>query len=772
MMNFMGREGMVWWQGIIEDVKDPEALGRVRVRIIGYHTEDRQQLPTDALPWASPIMPITSAAIAGIGQSPTGALPGAWVMGFFRDGEAAQDPIIFGTVYGRPNDTSQTTEDGSYPSSDERVPGASTNNETDVNRLARGTGVSEESGGSGDANGVSDGAANTGDQTAHGKVDQDGTPSDSENKKRLSKITTKNGKSTYVATIFAENFQNFINELEKTPAPNHPNGYTIYSIGGYNHRKSAAGSGAWSYHASGASIDINPRENPYSSQFITDMPSNTSAIAAKYGLGWGGDWTSKKDTMHFSMASAERGSVKLKRNGVVPDPNTGSQEGSPSSSGSSSVYGKGSPFLGEGNTRYTAPQNQPKIQTQARPAVNAQDWQSGKTYQVGDVVKNPVLSKGQNSTGGPPHTMKSGIISSASALGISAVDLATVISYETAGTFNPRKPGPTTKWGQHKGLIQFGEPQATQYGVDFTTEQSAIDTQLGSNGAVVKYLRDAGVKPGMGRLEVYSAINAGGIGEKYYGRSDSSSGGAAGTVRDKVNNQMAGHEVKANRLLQGTDEAKFVEQTVFIARKAGISGSDGGPRKSNLTDGDVLWEVANNEIQQQSVSEQFAEAEAAAATTSDGYTTNNKGISNTPAENKPAAVQQKENSIDETDLFKEPDNPYAAEYPYNKVLFTESGHIQEFDDTPGAERIHTMHKSGTFQEIHPDGTTVTKVVKDNYQIVFGENNIYVKGNLNIVVDKDVNIKVSGAVDAQIGKTLNSQSGGNTTIKAPRIDLNP
>ena len=139
---FTGMDGLVWWQGIVEDVDDPEALGRLRIRIIGFHTDDKGILPTTSLPWAMPLMPITSASIGGVGQSPTGALPGAWVMGFFRDGEQAQDPIVWGTVYGRPNDTSTGSDDGKYPSTEERCPGCSTTNETDVNRLARGTGVS------------------------------------------------------------------------------------------------------------------------------------------------------------------------------------------------------------------------------------------------------------------------------------------------------------------------------------------------------------------------------------------------------------------------------------------------------------------------------------------------------------------------------------------------------------------------------------------------------------------------------------------------------
>lgn len=142
--------------------------------------------------------------------------------------------------------------------------------------------------------------------------------------------------------------------------------------------------------------------------------------------------------------------------------------------------------------------------------------------------------------------LKSGITSTAEALGIDPVDLATVISYETAGTFDPTKSGPTTQWGTHRGLIQFGEPQAAKYGVNW---DDPLGSQLGPQGAVANYLRDAGVRPGMGILDVYSAINAGQVGR--YNASDANNGGAPGTVRDKVNNQMAGHREKALALLGG-----------------------------------------------------------------------------------------------------------------------------------------------------------------------------------------------------------------------------
>ena len=65
--------------GVVEDRQDPLKMGRVRIRAFGVHTEDRSKIPTEDLPWATPIMPYTSASISGIGESPTGPVEGTWV---------------------------------------------------------------------------------------------------------------------------------------------------------------------------------------------------------------------------------------------------------------------------------------------------------------------------------------------------------------------------------------------------------------------------------------------------------------------------------------------------------------------------------------------------------------------------------------------------------------------------------------------------------------------------------------------------------------------
>lgn len=105
---FAGKNGFVWFTGVVEDINDPLKLGRLRVRIAGYHTENRTDIPVAALQWAYPMSPIQSAGTSGIGHTPFGPLEGSWVMGFFRDGFNCQDPVIIGTY------ASEITEEPNY----------------------------------------------------------------------------------------------------------------------------------------------------------------------------------------------------------------------------------------------------------------------------------------------------------------------------------------------------------------------------------------------------------------------------------------------------------------------------------------------------------------------------------------------------------------------------------------------------------------------------------------------------------------------------------
>lgn len=131
--------------------------------------------------------------------------------------------------------------------------------------------------------------------------------------------------------------------------------------------------------------------------------------------------------------------------------------------------------------------------------------------------------------------------------------------------------------------------------------------------------------------------------------------------------------------------------------------------------------------------------------------------------------------------FSEPDpkglkvdtSPYtSAEYPYNHVYESESGHITEIDDTPGGERLYRQHKSGTYEEIVADGTKTVKVFGDNYELTAGANNVFVKGNINLTcsgtkrerIDGDYILEVGGDFTRKIHKNeqvkIGATGGGN------------
>jgi len=108
MEKYTGKDGFVWWVGVVEDRNDPLLLGRCRIRCYGWHSSDKNKVKTNDLPWAHPVQPISSAAISGVGQSPLGPVEGTWVVGFFRDGDEAQHPVFIGTLGGIPQEPNKT----------------------------------------------------------------------------------------------------------------------------------------------------------------------------------------------------------------------------------------------------------------------------------------------------------------------------------------------------------------------------------------------------------------------------------------------------------------------------------------------------------------------------------------------------------------------------------------------------------------------------------------------------------------------------------------
>ncbi len=123
--------------------------------------------------------------------------------------------------------------------------------------------------------------------------------------------------------------------------------------------------------------------------------------------------------------------------------------------------------------------------------------------------------------------------------------------------------------------------------------------------------------------------------------------------------------------------------------------------------------------------------------------------------------------------WEQPQSPYKGEYPYNKVTQTESGHVIEVDDTPGSERVHVYHKSGTFVEIDANGSIVKRAKGSSYEIVdrngkiaiSGKADISVNGACNIFVGNDANIEVDGDTNILCHNDITAMAGGKLNLSA-------
>jgi uncharacterized protein YcbK (DUF882 family) len=146
---------------------------------------------------------------------------------------------------------------------------------------------------------------------------------------------------------------------------------------------------------------------------------------------------------------------------------------------------------------------------------------------------------------------------------------------------------------------------------------------------------------------------------------------------------------------------------------------------------------------------------------------------------KGTVVQEKNNKrmlgakLPNGNAWDQPESAYRGAYPYNKVTQTESGHIIEIDDTPGAERLHIYHRSGTFVEIDNNGSIVKRAVGSSYEIIdrngkiaiAGRADISINGACNIYVGNDANIEVDGDTNITCHNDITAQAGGTFNLSA-------
>ncbi len=102
----------------------------------------------------------------------------------------------------------------------------------------------------------------------------------------------------------------------------------------------------------------------------------------------------------------------------------------------------------------------------------------------------------------------------------------------------------------------------------------------------------------------------------------------------------------------------------------------------------------------------------------------------------------------------------ASEYPSNQVKETESGHIIEYDDTFGRERIMLRHRSGSGVEMRADGSVVISSTKNNVNITAADQKVIVEGDAEIVYNGNVKMRVAGDFNLEVGGNFTSNVSGD------------
>jgi hypothetical protein len=127
--------------------------------------------------------------------------------------------------------------------------------------------------------------------------------------------------------------------------------------------------------------------------------------------------------------------------------------------------------------------------------------------------------------------------------------------------------------------------------------------------------------------------------------------------------------------------------------------------------------------------------------------------------------------VDLGNSWDEPITTYNAEYPKNHVYETEGGHIREYDDTIGYQRIHERHAAGTGYEIDNDGTKITRVKQDQYHIISNDDYIHIQGDAKSTIDKGLKVFVNKNAEAGNNYNIEVGAGANVTVQVNQGDIN-
>ena len=121
--------------------------------------------------------------------------------------------------------------------------------------------------------------------------------------------------------------------------------------------------------------------------------------------------------------------------------------------------------------------------------------------------------------------------------------------------------------------------------------------------------------------------------------------------------------------------------------------------------------------------------------------------------------------------WSQPTIPYNASYPYNHVYESESGHIREYDDTNGAERIHERHRTGTSYEIDESGNKTELTVSNHYNIIKGSSQALIEGLKDLSIDGHYKLYINKSGSPNNHYDIQVGAGANVNIQVDSGNVN-
>lgn len=683
----------MFYTGVVENRQDPLQLGRCQVRIVGLHTHDKTQLPTEQLPWSMPIQPVTSAAMNGIGSTPIGPVEGTTVIIMFADHDQ-QQPIMLGTVGGIPTAPKPIGDDDST------------------------------------------------------------LPIDAEPKTKDIVLRTVVGPVTGKQLTFYDPEEGKLNLTKGLKANMRivgfglPDECYIVSIDSPN------------------TITISTLVTGYGENILTfkDPPTNLDAVNRGNLIGVLVDGSGKPVT------SGDGTPVKA----AAPEPSP-TTAATPTPSATNTAIPVIPPPKSSSNAA--------KASEGIKALISACDKVGLTTKEQ----KCALLGIAGGESGWIPQNesfnySKSRIkqifsfltdeeadrYSDASKKGITREQFFSVIYGPTKRGKNFLGNQTDADGGKYygRGFIQLtGKANYKKYqdmankmglNLDLVNNPDSLDNDLNVSALVAAlYIKDrvpAGTKPTDHPGYFYAAKKAVGVNSP----------------------DIAARKLAYYEYFYGNPATGAVEKDAGAPPASPppeFSGTP-GPSAESLKRGtdNIGFRDPNNKYPLQEYLNEPDTNRLARGI-----------IEGTIVQKKDANVKRGIPKAYDTGSWDQPAPAFGAKYPFNKVYETESGHVQEFDDTPGQERIHTYHRSGTYTEIDANGTQVNYIVGDSFTLmerngcihVAGECNITVEGNTNIFARTDANIEVSQNANIRVGNNADLgiandmyvAAGGSILMKA-------